>query len=82
MRCRHCTELIRPCEEGPGCTVRCIHDRPHLLPGEQPGLLQLNGPLLACKGWVHMPPRSGWHLCDPFSSHIVLGEPVPREAAA
>jgi hypothetical protein len=62
--------------------VRCIHDRPDLLPGQQATALQLSGPVLACKGWVHAGQRDGWHLCDPFTSHTVLAWPVPEEAAA
>jgi hypothetical protein len=78
----HCAQLIRPCDEGPACMVRCLHYHPVLEPGEYPGPLQLSGPKLACKGWVHAGQRDGWHLCDPFTSHTALAGPIPRLVAA
>jgi hypothetical protein len=83
MNCKHCRAPIRRCGEGPGCTVRCIHDHPDLKIGQQPGLLQVSGPKLACLGWVHESgDQDGWHLCDPSVSHIFLAAPIPEMAAA
>jgi hypothetical protein len=77
----HCAQPIRPCDE-PGCMVRCLHDHPILADGEFPVLQQVNSPKLACKGWVHAGQRDGWHLCDPFTSHVILAAPVLQVVAA
>jgi hypothetical protein len=66
-----CGQAIVPCTQGTPsgpCTVRCLHERPHLPSRRRP-----------CTGWVH---GDGWHLCDPSASHAKMASPREEEAHA